>query len=355
MKGLLVLLWVLLPFHLIGQCDVMDADGNGMINGSDMLYPLGSFGNEDHPADLDSSGIVDILDVLTFSMYLGEPCPLEPIVPIEGLIEGVVLEELWIHDGALADIAEGSVTYRLYARISDEAPAGTFVHGVFGHEDHPLEVTSANGFFVHFAAGSPIASNVNPIFYEVLPSTAYSSWWTLYKTPELFQSSSDGFNLSYIEGESGSWAWDDAAGGGVAGFWFPQQLPAATLDSSLVLLGQFTTQGTADIAGTINLVVKTPEFEVQHVTGLTFDNSQAVMSGCMDPMALNFNADAVIPLDVCEFLGDINGDGVIDVEDLLDLLGAFGCTDCPEVDLNGDGVVSVQDVLILLQAWGMGG
>ncbi len=49
---------------------------------------------------------------------------------------------------------------------------------------------------------------------------------------------------------------------------------------------------------------------------------------------------------------DINGDGVVDVLDLLLLLGAWGdCPDCPE-DINGDGVVDVLDLLLLLAAWG---
>jgi hypothetical protein len=53
--------------------------------------------------------------------------------------------------------------------------------------------------------------------------------------------------------------------------------------------------------------------------------------------------------------GDVNGDGVIDVEDLLALLGAWGpCAPgepCP-ADANGDGVVNVNDLLVVLGGWG---
>jgi hypothetical protein len=53
-------------------------------------------------------------------------------------------------------------------------------------------------------------------------------------------------------------------------------------------------------------------------------------------------------------VGDLNGDGVVDVFDLLMLLGAWGpCPsgDCP-ADLNGDGGIDVFDLLILLGNWG---
>jgi len=53
--------------------------------------------------------------------------------------------------------------------------------------------------------------------------------------------------------------------------------------------------------------------------------------------------------------GDLNGDGVVNVSDLLILLGQWGtCADpnnCP-ADLNDDGVVNVSDLLILLANWG---
>ena len=49
---------------------------------------------------------------------------------------------------------------------------------------------------------------------------------------------------------------------------------------------------------------------------------------------------------------DITGDGVVDVLDLLAVLGAWGgCVDCPE-DINGDGVVDVLDLLEVLADWG---
>ena len=53
--------------------------------------------------------------------------------------------------------------------------------------------------------------------------------------------------------------------------------------------------------------------------------------------------------DVCECVGDLDGNHAADVVDLLILLAAWGT---PAGDLNGDGNTDIQDLLIILAAWG---
>jgi len=53
-------------------------------------------------------------------------------------------------------------------------------------------------------------------------------------------------------------------------------------------------------------------------------------------------------------LGDVNGDGVVDDADLLQVLFAFGGGD-PQADLNGDGTVDDADLLRGLFNFGAGG
>jgi hypothetical protein len=49
---------------------------------------------------------------------------------------------------------------------------------------------------------------------------------------------------------------------------------------------------------------------------------------------------------------DVNGDGVVNVNDLLAVIGSWGvCPSCPE-DVNGDGVVGVADLLQIIADWG---
>ena len=49
---------------------------------------------------------------------------------------------------------------------------------------------------------------------------------------------------------------------------------------------------------------------------------------------------------------DLNGNGMIEVSDVLLLLGDFGCTENCAADIDGDGSVGVTDVLLLLAAYG---
>lgn len=50
---------------------------------------------------------------------------------------------------------------------------------------------------------------------------------------------------------------------------------------------------------------------------------------------------------------DLTNDGVVDVSDLLALLGAWGpCNQPCPADINGDGTVDVSDLLLLFSAWG---
>lgn len=90
------------------------------------------------------------------------------------------------------------------------------------------------------------------------------------------------------------------------------------------------------------------------------------IAGCTDAAACNYLADATDsaactypdagfdcsgePVGCAE---DLNGNGMVEVSDVLILLADFGCeAECSVADINGDGMVSVADVLLLLAAFG---
>ena len=92
------------------------------------------------------------------------------------------------------------------------------------------------------------------------------------------------------------------------------------------------------------------------------------VAGCQEEEACNYNPDATDTA-ACEYAADgfdcdgntlscaedINGNGTVEVSDVLLLLSDFGCTsDCTDADIDGDGAVSVADILLLLAAFGEG-
>ena len=63
--------------------------------------------------------------------------------------------------------------------------------------------------------------------------------------------------------------------------------------------------------------------------------------------------DAIVTVEVIgtPCATDLNGDGVTNVNDILDLIAAWGSTDS-NADVNGDGVVGVNDILLVIEGWG---
>ncbi len=57
----------------------------------------------------------------------------------------------------------------------------------------------------------------------------------------------------------------------------------------------------------------------------------------------------IVPSEGCD--ADFDGDGDVDVADILVLIGAWDATDS-EYDLDGNGIVGVSDLLLLIAAWG---
>jgi len=68
-------------------------------------------------------------------------------------------------------------------------------------------------------------------------------------------------------------------------------------------------------------------------------------------------ATGIINFEVGTLLGDISGDGVVDITDLVMLIDAWGSYPGhpkwnPKADLNNDGVVDITDLVILISNWG---
>lgn len=87
----------------------------------------------------------------------------------------------------------------------------------------------------------------------------------------------------------------------------------------------------------------------------TFHTIDVVDNANITAVVNSHSIDAFLPGGQSDVVGDLNCDEVVNVSDMLILLGAWGTCppdgDCP-ADLNGDGTVDVSDLLILLSNWG---
>lgn len=140
--------------------------------------------------------------------------------------------------------------------------------------------------------------------------------------------------------------------------------------SNSVIDGNTAVGGPTPLGGGIALVDATPS-----ISGCSIENNVAGdgggIFGDLDSLASiestvicdNTPNNLATPWDdlgantICvDILGDLNGDGSVDVSDLLLLFAAWGA--CPKLpascpaDLNGDGAVDVSDLLILFANWG---
>lgn len=88
------------------------------------------------------------------------------------------------------------------------------------------------------------------------------------------------------------------------------------------------------------------------------DGTCDLPDGCTDVAACNYDASALCDNGTCEYascstcFGDLDGDGMITVADLLMILGDYGCTSVCLGDINEDGSVDTGDVLGLLGVFG---
>ena len=88
----------------------------------------------------------------------------------------------------------------------------------------------------------------------------------------------------------------------------------------------------------------TADFQVRFVCGDLSDGS--VIEAGVDGVSLSEGF-----CDESSCTGDINGDSVVNVTDLLEVVGSWGAAG-GAADVNGDGIVNVGDLLAVVDAWG---
>ena len=96
----------------------------------------------------------------------------------------------------------------------------------------------------------------------------------------------------------------------------------------LSLLGQFSITGGTALAGSVNILAETSMDDshgIEYGEGLTFSTDNISILGCTHSLALNYDPDADYHLPgSCVFAGDINGDGTINIIDILQIVEQWG-------------------------------
>ena len=96
-----------------------------------------------------------------------------------------------------------------------------------------------------------------------------------------------------------------------------------------------------------------PGYQATAAFRLRFTTSDGADSGSVVEAGVDAIAIVVPDCDddpSCQ--GDVDGDGVVDVVDLLAVIADWNCVDDCPADVNGDSIVNVEDVLIVLANFG---
>ena len=330
-----------------GICDDIDpcvgtVDGCGVCNGPGAIYdcgcsdiPVGDCdcnGNQldaagvcggDCTSDIDGDGVCDTDEVPGCDDPLAENY--DPLATdndgsctyLPASFDGLVFETFELNSAG-----DGVHTFRVYAQFSN--PNDQLV-SIYGTADNPLSITTTTTFF-QSAVGGPTAEGLNPLLLESFPDLE----WDSYVTIGAEDNSGEGVQsagLDYNTFEAGGALTSDPTAGG-NWFVFPDTEPLAFPDADgRVLIGQFTTDGIVTL--NCNLQYRAADGTNPQATSLTL----------------------VFPNNCPE---DVNGDGIVAVDDILILLSNFGCTGptCTG-DIDGDEVVGVSDILSVLSSFSL--
>ncbi len=195
------------------------------------------------------------------------------------------------------------ITHRLYVTFDSSGDELVAIYGTVGeNENSPLSVLSSAPIF-NSTLGTNFGEGINPVFFGAFPEVEFDSWLTIGTSDN---SGSGGVNSVGME----SYLADFNNGDGftVESFtgasWFV--IPGASADAiagddNRVLIAQLTTNGVVDVV--INVQSDDSAGNTTNTTGLTLSFPQ-IETGCMDADACNYNPLAELEDDSCSYPGD---------------------------------------------------
>ena len=220
------------------------------------------------------------------------------LAPLSGQMTGITVEAIANHDTTGIAALAGHTTYRFYAEFTNPTDK---VSAVYGDASAPLTLSSSNGFY-NAMFGGDFAMDVNPALFSFFFETAYDSWFTIGFAP----GNSPTSNLTAVGlaaqlanfNQNGQMDLGDAIGGS----YFTTDDPHAVAGSDLrVLLGQLTTDGTFTGVFNVQVFVEGSSSNEQLAEAVVFTNATSVPMGCTDPLATNFDAEALLDDGSCTY------------------------------------------------------
>jgi hypothetical protein len=248
-----------------------------------------------------------------------------------------------------------------------ELPAQWRLDAVAGNSTQQKMVASTTSFYQDIYGG-PTSQEVNPDFYPLAPDLRWDSRVTI----GCLDSSGMPFNENTLNTIGIDWSTFEN-GGDLSvgnGTWFVLPIDEqgmsqpfvdsdcttrngvhiarlTTMEHSAEILFEALFQGRdASNATWQDVVAGTIQYAGEQDCN---DNGSPDECDILSGQSADTNLDG-IP-DECACLADLNGDGIVDVTDILSLIEHFGTTG-PQGDVDGDGFVGVDDLLILINAWG---
>ena len=130
-------------------------------------------------------------------------------------------------------------------------------------------------------------------------------------------------------------------------------LPAGAFFVQPVVEGNLVKLNAASLAGESNEdgTLATLTFEVIAVKASTLTLSDVLLSNSAGESAVPQVENAQIT-EPTGLKGDVNGDGVVNIQDLVLVAGRFGQSGKDKADVNKDGIVNIQDLVLVAGAFG---
>ncbi|MDI9404890.1 MAG: hypothetical protein QM516_13555, partial [Limnohabitans sp.] len=293
-------------------------------------------------------------------------------------------------------LPQTAVCWRVYAKFRKGASLAT-VTAMFGNSQWPLLVSNAAGFYQSPTGGNTVEDIV---CNSTDNSLRYDSFFTISAECRSQTDLQISPGLSFSSFNAPTNASLSTANGAI--FVSPDTEASRAGDDLRVLLMQLTTKTATRPTATLNLTgdnaeqvpdnewyayaLPIPEAAVTSAVdcngNATHDaldiasgsvrdcNLDGIPDSCQSPdlaadcdgdgtpdaceirygLATDLNADG-IP-DNCQCQGDVDQNGAVNVDDLLEIFAAWGDPNPGAADLNGDGICNGQDLVLVLGGWG---